>query len=249
MVKKIDVYKMDHGNRGILALFDNREFDKWNDRNGQDRDVRNYYNMFEPLGFKIEWHQNKTKDELLEIMSDYTKKDFSNHDCFITVFLSHAANIKNEPAIFATDDFVSLTELTQPIINQNQSLDNKPKIFFIDHLRTILAVKYSDVTEMSLQLNEFKLWYWLIPGSDCVFGYPVLEDHELVLTRKSSVKLPIEISECSQIPKYYVPGPFAPGYSDGLYKFFTKYAEYLVGPKMWEMRGLQIIWILAFCVK
>ena len=127
-------YKMNRKHRGILVLIDNQIFDKWSDRKGQNRDVNNYIGTFKMLGFQIELHQNKTKKQILKIMSDYGEKDLYNHDCLIIVFLSHAATINNKPCIFATDDKVSLEDLTDSII-RNQTLRLKPKIFFIDHSR------------------------------------------------------------------------------------------------------------------
>ncbi len=79
---------------------------------------------------------------MLEIITGngFGKKDFSNDDCFVAVFISHAALIENKPFILGMDDLVTLSDLIQPIF-RNQTLEKKLKLFFIDHLRILTEEK------------------------------------------------------------------------------------------------------------
>jgi len=113
---------------------------------------------------------------MLEIINGFGKKDFSNDDCFVAVFISHAALIENEPLIFGSDDLVTLSDLIQPIF-RNQTLEKKLKLFFIDHLR-ILTEEKDKPEKNSLQLN-FDLKSCKIPtGAEYLFSYPYLVERE-----------------------------------------------------------------------
>ena len=144
-------YKMDHSNRGHVAIIDNYKFDnkKYPTLKGHQKDVENFKTTFEALGFRndqIRVYENQTRKEMIKIMNIYAKEvDFSDCDCFVAVFLSHGFLANNEQYIKSKDgsygtewpsekDGASLDELTANF-KACESLHEKPKIFLFNVCR------------------------------------------------------------------------------------------------------------------
>ena len=134
-------YKMDHTSRGFAVIIDNYEFEipRYETLEGHIHDVTNYKRTFLNLGFKeneIIIHENQTKEKMINLMKEYARKDFTNRDCFIAVFLSHGFLVNNKQYIKSRESTngASFEELTDPF-KCNESLFEKPKIFFFDLCR------------------------------------------------------------------------------------------------------------------
>jgi hypothetical protein len=64
-------YKMNHAERGKFIIINNKTFlphTHMNERSGTDEDASNLFADFKKLGFKVEMYQNRTKDQMLQIM-------------------------------------------------------------------------------------------------------------------------------------------------------------------------------------
>lgn len=91
---RLEAYKMNHNSRGYAVIINNNKFDSkdFEELEGQDNDVKNLKKTFKKLRFKeneIKEFENQTKIEMLDIMCEYAKKDFTECDCLIVAFLSH----------------------------------------------------------------------------------------------------------------------------------------------------------------
>jgi len=137
----VSYYKMDHTCRGIAVIIDNYEFDvsEYEKLEGHILDVMNYKTAFMNLGFKeneIKLHENQTKEQMIKLMNDYALEIYTNSDCFIGVFLSHGVVVNNKQYIKSIDgsEGPTISELTD-VFKYNESLYEKPKIFFFDVCR------------------------------------------------------------------------------------------------------------------
>jgi len=152
-------YKMDHTSRGFAVIIDNYEFEipSYKKLEGHIHDVRNYKTTFLNLGFEeneIKLHVNQTKEEMIKLMEEYARKDFTNCDCFIAVFLSHGFLVNNKQYIKSSESTngASFEELTDPF-KFNESLFEKPKIFFFDLCR---GRKKEPIYSKSMEDNKAK---------------------------------------------------------------------------------------------
>ncbi|XP_067672894.1 caspase-3-like [Haliotis asinina] len=128
-------YKMDHDNRGLAIILNNRDFDRhtgMGTRTGTDIDASNIYQRLKGLGFTVKMHTNKTTGEMKSIMDQAAKEDYSRSDCFACVILSHG----EEGAVYGTNGPIEIKELVDPFKGHRcLSLAGKPKLFFIQACR------------------------------------------------------------------------------------------------------------------
>lgn len=145
-----ECYKMDHKNRGHLVIINNYQFTSKNLKPlyGQKVDVENYRQTFVNLGFDQDYIrvcENLTAVRMLMTINSYAgididtaidkPIDYTDHDCFMAVFLSHGTSENNKQYIFGSDgNVVDLQNLIDPFI-ETKTLYGKPKIFFIDICR------------------------------------------------------------------------------------------------------------------
>lgn len=131
-------YKMDHKNRGYAVIIDNWKFKNKSSRlEGHNVDVENWKKTFKNLGFaetEIIYKENQSKDQMLKIMTKYANENYDECDCFIGVFLSHGCRINDKQFIMGIDENASLEDLIGKF-EYNKSLQDKPKIFFVDACR------------------------------------------------------------------------------------------------------------------
>ncbi|XP_060082499.1 caspase-7-like [Ylistrum balloti] len=140
-------YRHDHLSRGHCLIISNSEFRAKQDRprrSGSLRDAKTLRNQFQKLGFcpiktsdgsEEMIHQNLSREQLLQILSDATNpmlNDHSDHDCFVCVILSYGL----EGTVVCPgeiDDvfveFYSILEFFKP--QHCPSLAMKPKLFFV----------------------------------------------------------------------------------------------------------------------
>ena len=50
-------------------------------RFGSERDVENLYHLFKNLNFDIKYFSDKTSNEILDIIEEMSKNEYSNVDC------------------------------------------------------------------------------------------------------------------------------------------------------------------------
>ncbi len=130
-------------------IFNHVNFKKESTRRGSDKDAVDLQYVLNGLGFKVQVHRDKTKDEIRKILiqckSEFTCKfesyffyfsvsqmDHSDNDCFLLVMMSHGGS---DGKIHSYDKEYIAQELWENFIGTNcESLIGKPKFFFIQVL-------------------------------------------------------------------------------------------------------------------
>ena len=119
-------YKMSTSPRGIAVIINNKNFERMSNRLGTDIDRDDLGKLFSKLKFDVEVYDDKTKDQIFEIVKKKGKSDHSRYDAFIFAILTHG----DEGLVYGIDGgTLSITEITSKFKN-NQTLAGKPKIFF-----------------------------------------------------------------------------------------------------------------------
>jgi hypothetical protein len=127
------VYRMNFPRRGKFIIINNRVFQpetRMQERSGTDKDAAALYEIFTKLGFDVSLHHNRTRDQMMKIMIDASKENYSDCDCFGTAVLSHGDN----DVIFGVDSTIHIDNLVSPI-KSCVSLVGKPKIFLFQACR------------------------------------------------------------------------------------------------------------------
>jgi len=137
-----DYYKMDHLNRGHVVIINNYKFDnpKYKSLKEYKNDVEKYKETFKIIGFKedeIKVFENLTADGMKKKMEEYANKNYNDCDCFVGVFLSHGYKFGNKINIMGTDQEVLFNEELTDAFKGTKTLNEKPKIFFVDIFETI----------------------------------------------------------------------------------------------------------------
>lgn len=129
----LGTYPMSSGKRGICLIINNHDFSKsvvdLKKREGTMADERCLLEVFGWLGFEVQNHRDCDRRKILSLVSDLSRRDHSQMDCFVCCVLSHGL----EGAVYGVDgQEVKLSELTDPFDGLNcRSLAEKPKLFFI----------------------------------------------------------------------------------------------------------------------
>ncbi|OCT71262.1 hypothetical protein XELAEV_18034239mg [Xenopus laevis] len=128
-------YKMNNGNVGRCIIINNKIFDKitgMGARNGTDIDARELLRCFKGLGFDVNVYNNKSCEEMENLLRTVAQQDHKDSACFACIFLSHG----EEGLIYGTDGAMPIKVLTTLFRGDNcRSLVGKPKLFFIQACR------------------------------------------------------------------------------------------------------------------
>ncbi|KAK7939269.1 hypothetical protein WMY93_002595 [Mugilogobius chulae] len=127
--EEIGTYPMTGAKRGFCLIVNNDNFSDKRKRNGTQIDQECLERVFEWLGFVVEVQLDCTREKMLSVMKDLSRRDHSDMDCVVCCILSHGL----EGGVFGVDgESVTIKELTTFFNGSNCfSLVNKPKIFFI----------------------------------------------------------------------------------------------------------------------
>jgi hypothetical protein len=126
-------YNMDHRERGKFIIINNKKFHpvtRMNERSGTDEDASNLYCDFKRLGFTVELHHNKTKDEMLQLMIKVSLEDHTNRDCLGVAVLTHG----DDGVLYGVDNIITVDNFVKPI-KGCRTLAGKPKIFLFQACR------------------------------------------------------------------------------------------------------------------
>ncbi|KAK7922379.1 hypothetical protein WMY93_009281 [Mugilogobius chulae] len=127
------VYKMDYGNVGRCVIINNKTFTSGLEtRLGTDVDQAALQKTFEDLGYKVDVHNDLTKNQMKSVLKEVSEEDHSQNSSFVCVILSHGTDDK----IHGTDKSVKLDSLTEYFKGKEcLSLFGKPKLFFLQACR------------------------------------------------------------------------------------------------------------------
>ncbi|KAI5099418.1 caspase-8-like [Silurus meridionalis] len=131
--EEISEYKMSSRPRGVCVIINNMNFgDPDMYRHGSDMDKDALSNVFDWLGFTVEVHKDKTAEQMKAILKTHGQKQHEG-DCFVCCILSHGTT----NGVYGTDKTLVLRDdIYSPFDGAScPSLNNKPKVFFIQACR------------------------------------------------------------------------------------------------------------------
>ncbi|XP_065546416.1 caspase-6 isoform X2 [Lathamus discolor] len=179
-------YKMNHQRRGIALIFNHEHFFwhlKLTDRRGTLADRNNLKHSLTDLGFEVRHFDDLKAEDVLQKISEASKDDHSNADCFVCVFLSHGEN----DHVYAYDTYIKIESITDMFRGDKcQSLVGKPKIFIIQACRgdkhddPVIVQDSLDGSDKSI-VNETEVdaagIYTLPAGADFIMCYSVAQGY------------------------------------------------------------------------
>ncbi|KAF5287190.1 hypothetical protein FQA39_LY16009 [Lamprigera yunnana] len=135
---------------GLIVIFNQQKFEKFEERLGTNRDVNELILTLGRLGYNIEEefiYNDLPKKDVLDKLSDLSKRDFSNRNSLIVIFLSHGT--KNN-VLRTYDEPIFAHEIWGPFSNSNCSwFREKPKLFIFQACKGSL---FSKVDERNIEV-------------------------------------------------------------------------------------------------
>lgn len=163
----ITEYKMDYKRRGKAVIFCHEKFDErlqFNRRKGAEFDAARLDEAFKYLGFEVELHHDLLLDTIKDKLKKISEEDHCDADCLAVVVMSHGGSSK----IYARDQSYDGKELWEPFIgNQYCSLNNKPKLFFVNVCRGSEIDKgvYALANQRETRENAIPEGFQIIPST------------------------------------------------------------------------------------
>ncbi|CAI9738935.1 caspase-8 isoform X2 [Octopus vulgaris] len=127
--RSVDCYRMESVPRGYCVIINNIEFVGGSRRQGAEVDEDELKKLFEKFQFTVKIHRDLSSNKMEECLKKYSDENHKLYDCFACFILSHGA--KDE--VFGSDSKpVVINDLIE-LFNTDKcpSLENKPKLFFI----------------------------------------------------------------------------------------------------------------------
>ncbi|KAL0963871.1 hypothetical protein UPYG_G00314640 [Umbra pygmaea] len=130
--KEPSKYAMTGTTRSICLIINNYNFSnsiKYRIREGTQIDEKSLVSVFEWLGFEIHVKSDCTRAQILSLVEEFCKRDYSQGNCLVCCILSHGL----EGGVYGVDgEEVKIREITEPFSGlMCNSLKGKPKLFFI----------------------------------------------------------------------------------------------------------------------
>uniref|UniRef100_A0A8C3C6E3 Caspase-8 n=1 Tax=Cairina moschata TaxID=8855 RepID=A0A8C3C6E3_CAIMO len=175
----VESYKMENNPHGYCVILNNHNFkNPCENREGTIEDGKALKRVFEWLQFETVEHMDLEAKKIYETVKEYSKKDYSNMDCFVCFILSHGEKDK----IKGTDhEFVNIKDLLTCFSGSNcPSLAGKPKLFFIQACQG--SVGHPAVTVKEDCSGHLKMDAIPLPSipdqADVLVGMATVEDFE-----------------------------------------------------------------------
>ncbi|XP_073813150.1 death associated molecule related to Mch2 caspase [Musca autumnalis] len=135
---------------GYAYIFNNVIFDNPNneERIGSTEDVKALTQTFEFFKMKVSVIENAKVDKVKKTVEKIQSKDFTEYACIVIVILSHG---NRHEEIAAKDGHYSIDDHVLFPILRNNTLNDKPKMFFIQACKGSMESKgyYTDATPFS----------------------------------------------------------------------------------------------------
>uniref|UniRef100_A0A1I8I0Q1 ANK_REP_REGION domain-containing protein n=1 Tax=Macrostomum lignano TaxID=282301 RepID=A0A1I8I0Q1_9PLAT len=180
-------YTMRSKPRGICLIINNEKFvDDSQTRTGSQQDVNRLESLFrETLNFEVQVHRDNNANELLALVRKLATSDrHTKFDCFVAFIMSHG---KYDKVLGSDGNYVELDDVISPFYDC-RSLQNKPKLFFIQGCRIIEGSRSSSGSQSSVQLLRSSQ-YGRVSSSkmDFLIAYAVTKgDKAIRITDKGS---------------------------------------------------------------
>lgn len=127
-------YKMTSSPKGFVLIINNQYFQNGQHRRGAERDGAMLKELFTELGFEVDLKENKTAQEMLDILRDFSKYDRLHLvDSLIVVLMSHGNNDYVEGI---DSNKIKTIDLVKLFDRDNcPHMVSKPKMFVINACR------------------------------------------------------------------------------------------------------------------
>uniref|UniRef100_A0A8C3C7V1 Caspase-1 n=1 Tax=Cairina moschata TaxID=8855 RepID=A0A8C3C7V1_CAIMO len=120
-------------------LICNTEFEHLRQREGAEVDVKEMTKLLEGLGYRVDFHENLTSQEMATVMKDFAgHKDHLTSDSTFLVFMSHGrrTGLCGTKSRDETTDILSLDTIYENFNNKHcKALIGKPKVVIIQSCR------------------------------------------------------------------------------------------------------------------
>ncbi|XP_040388031.1 caspase-1-like isoform X1 [Cygnus olor] len=120
-------------------LICNTEFEHLSQRKGAEVDVKEMTKLLEGLGYRVDFHENLTSQEMAVVMKDFAgHKDHLTSDSTFLVFMSHGrrTGLCGTKSTDETTDILSLDTIYENFNNKHcEALIGKPKVVVIQSCR------------------------------------------------------------------------------------------------------------------
>ncbi|OCT99581.1 caspase-3 isoform X2 [Xenopus laevis] len=131
------VYNMNYKQKGLCLILCMETFHKDLKEKGvgarnSKNDKKELESIFTEMGFEVRLEENKTADDIENLLTDIAKEDHSGRGCFACVVMSHG----DKDFFYASDQEYQIDALAEPFRGEKcKSLFGKPKLFFIQACR------------------------------------------------------------------------------------------------------------------
>lgn len=123
---------MSNALRGNALIFNHMKFKNMPTRYGTLLDGERTKKSLKKLHFNVSEYQDLKEAKLMEVLRNASDQDYSNHDCFVIVIMTHG----DVDVLWANDKTYRVSELWEPFTGENcPSLIGKPKLIFIQACR------------------------------------------------------------------------------------------------------------------
>ena len=133
-VTELDRYELGEAPRGICFVINNFNFLGDQERQGAKVDEEKITHLFDELHFKVEVRRNLDSLEIQKETQEMAARDHSKYGAFVFCIMSHG---DEKDVIYGVDNRkVAVEDLMSEFKSTNcKSLENKPKLFFIQACR------------------------------------------------------------------------------------------------------------------
>ncbi|ESO82566.1 hypothetical protein LOTGIDRAFT_134426, partial [Lottia gigantea] len=164
-------YQMNSNNRGHCVVINNEIFEQQSRRYGTEKDVESLKELFKQLNFQITVHDNKTAQEIHNLIKHYKDMDHTNYNCFVMMVLSHGSHGN----VYGVDGKeVGIEQIVISFDSRNcKSLCDKPKLFFIQACQGGRYTKNDDEdsSEISLPTKTRALTFLFYISINYISGF------------------------------------------------------------------------------
>ena len=131
---ELDRYELGEAPRGICFVINNVNFPGHRERHGAKVDEEKIERLFDELHFKVESWRNLSGLEILKQSCEMAARDHSKYGAFVFWIMSHG---DEKDVVYGVDDTEVAVKclMSQFKSTKCKSLENKPKLFFIQACR------------------------------------------------------------------------------------------------------------------
>ncbi|KAM3917374.1 caspase-10 isoform 1-T1 [Leptodactylus fuscus] len=176
LTEQPEMYSMNRKYRGYCLIINNKEFMKSDARVGTEKDAEFLTNVFTWLGMDVEIRNELSTQEIQDCLTEFSKKDHTERDCFVCCILSHGKS----RAVLGTDsEIIPISEIIAYFSPKNcTTLAGKPKLFFIQACQgTISQGAHTIEQDAVSSVEERKVAITIPDDADVLVGMSTVDGY------------------------------------------------------------------------